>query len=344
MEIDSKVIFSDKPGWWYVEMMDNIPLGIYRTTLEGEIVFCNKTFAKIFGFDSRKELTDYKIIELYQNKKDRGNLIKAIIEKGYVEGFPVPMKRRDGTPIWCAVTSEGVFDGDSIVVFLDGVIIDITREMKDQDIATRLDEIISKSKDFIITVDLHGGLIDINKAGADFIGIHREELIGKPLIELIVPRHKDLFHLFLSNIRKDGHEDGILKVRDENGTEHYIEFEGSLVKKGGRPHHIKGLGRDITDRLRRQRERLSKEKFQGVLEMAGGVAHRLNQPLMIINNLLDEVLSDLHSDDRNYPKIMKAYNQIKELNEISKKISEIKKYKVIDYVGGIRIVDIDKAS
>ncbi|MDY7035000.1 MAG: PAS domain-containing protein [Thermodesulfobacteriota bacterium] len=325
-------------------MMDNIPLGIYRTTLEGEIVFCNKTFAKMFGFDSRKELTDYKVIKLYQNKKDRGNLIKAIIEKGYVEGFPVPMKKRDGTPIWCAVTSEGVFDGDSIVVFLDGVVIDITREMQEQDTAIRVDDIVNMSKDFIIILDLKGCLIDINRAGADFIGIHKEECIGKPFTELIMPRHQELFHHFLSNIRNDGHEDGILKVRNRNGREHYIEFEGSLLKKGGSPHHIRFSGRDITDRLRRQREQLSKEKLQGVLEMAGGVAHRLNPPLMIINNLLDEVLSDLNSDDRNYQKIVKAYNQIKELNEISKKISEIKKYKAIDYVGGIRIVDIDKAS
>ena len=41
------------------------------------------------------------------------------------------------------------------------------------------------------------------------------------------------------------------------------------------------------------RERPTKEKLQGVLEMAGGVAHRLNQPLTIVNNLLDEVLSDM---------------------------------------------------
>ncbi len=32
------------------------------------------------------------------------------------------------------------------------------------------------------------------------------------------------------------------------------------------------------------------------------------------------------------------------MNEIAKKISNIKKYKAMDYVAGVKIVDIDKAS
>jgi hypothetical protein len=36
--------------------------------------------------------------------------------------------------------------------------------------------------------------------------------------------------------------------------------------------------------------------------------------------------------------------QVKKLNDITKKIGSIKKYEAMDYVAGIRIVDIDKAS
>jgi len=78
--------------------------------------------------------------------------------------------------------------------------------------------------------------------------------------------------------------------------------------------------------------------------MAGGVVHRLNQPLTVVNNLLDEVLSDLEPNSKNYKKIIKVYEQINKLNEITKKISSIKKYEAVEYVAGIKIVDIDKAS
>lgn len=214
---------TDKSERWYAEFLDNFPVGIYRTTLEGNIVFANKAFAKIFGFDSTADLIGYPEVNLYHDRKNRGTLIKAILEKGHVEVLSLPFKKNDGTLILCAVTAKAVFDDDGMVVFLDGLMRDITEEIK-------------------------------------------------------------------------------------------------------------------------EKERSTKEKFQGVLEMAGGVAHRLNQPLTIINNILNEILSNLHADDQNHQKIMKVHNQIQKLNAIVKKIGRVKKYEAMDYVAGIKIVDIDKAS
>ena len=73
--------------------------------------------------------------------------------------------------------------------------------------------------------------------------------------------------------------------------------------------------------------------------MAGGVAHRMNQPLTIINNLIDEVLFDLKTDDKMRTKIVSINQQIKKLNDITKKIGNIKKYKAMEYVAGIKIVE-----
>jgi len=81
-----------------------------------------------------------------------------------------------------------------------------------------------------------------------------------------------------------------------------------------------------------------------VMEMAGGVAHRLNQPLTIINNMVSELLSDSVTGNTNHDKIVKIHHQIQKLNEIVKKVGGINKYEPMDYVAGIKIVDIDKAS
>ena len=213
----------DKSPRWHADFLDSFPVGIYRTTLEGRIIFVNKAFASIFGFDSAGDLISYPEVNLYHVRQDRGVLIKAVLDQGYVEELYIPFKKNDGTPIWCAVTARAVFDDDGIVVFLDGLMRDITEEIDNK-------------------------------------------------------------------------------------------------------------------------ERSTKEKFKGVLEMAGGVAHSLNQPLTIINNLLSEVLSDLHPDDHNQQKIVKVHDQIQKLNAIVKKIGGIKKYRAMDYVAGIKIVDIDKAS
>ena len=229
--IPSKTI-SDKPARWHAEFIDNLPVGIYRTTVEGKILFCNKCLAEIFGFYSVSDLIGYPVVDLYCNKKNRGDLIKAIMEKGYVEELCFPFKKREGTQIWCTITAKAVLDNDGVVAFVDGIMRDVTAEMEEMDTVPGLDG----------------------------------------------------------------------------------------------------------------RERLTKEKLRGVLEMAGGVAHRLNQPLTIINNLLEEVLSNLPPHDDNFQKAIRIRDQIKKLNEIAKKIGGIRKYEAMDYVGGIKIVDIDKAS
>ena len=101
---------------------------------------------------------------------------------------------------------------------------------------------------------------------------------------------------------------------------------------------------DVTERIKTIREKTNRDKFQGVLEMAGGVAHRINQPLTIVNNIINEAFVELKSGDRLYDSLVKMRTQIQKLNDITKKVGNIKKYEAIDYVAGVKIVDIDKAS
>jgi hypothetical protein len=81
-----------------------------------------------------------------------------------------------------------------------------------------------------------------------------------------------------------------------------------------------------------------------VLEMAGGVAHKLNQPLMIIRNMVSELLSGLDSSDPNYEKMARDSPQIERIHELAKKIVKIRRYEPMEYVAGVKIVDIDKTS
>jgi PAS domain S-box-containing protein len=334
----------DKSSRWYANFIENFPVGIYRTTLEGKLVFLNKAFARIFGFDSASDLIGYPEADLYHDRKSRGALIEAIMEKGYVKELSLPFRKNGGAPIWCAVTARAVFDDDGLVVFLDGFIRDITGEIEGKQAAPHLDEMLDTIDDLIALIDPQGYVLDINRTGADFFGFHKEELLGKPLFEFIVPSYRELFSLYLSEVLKNAREEGIITITDRNGKERHIEFYASLIKQKSLPHHIKCIARDVTERIEHQREQLTKEKFQGVLEMAGGVAHRLNQPLTIINNILSDLLSDLHTGDRNHEKVIKVHRQIQKLNEIVKKVGGIRKYEAMDYVAGIKIVDIDKAS
>ena len=105
----------------YAEFFDSLPAPLFRTTIEGKIVYCNQALANLLGFDSALDLIDYPVIEFYHNKKDRGHLIHTVIQTGGVFELPIALKKKDGTPIWCAITAKANLDDDGSVINLDGV-------------------------------------------------------------------------------------------------------------------------------------------------------------------------------------------------------------------------------
>lgn len=328
----------------YAEFFDSIPAALFRTTIEGKIVYCNRAFALTFGFDSAVDLIDFPVIELYQNKKDRGVVVHSIMQRGRLVDVPIAFKKRDGTPLWCSMTARAVLDDDGMVVNLDGILRDITGQIDIRKAPPSLDAATEAISDIIILFDLKGDIIDINQSGADLFGISKEKLLSKSLSDFFVPSNRDIFLLFISDILKIGRNEAILSILDHNSKVCHIECHAMLMKTDGRAHHIKCHARDVTDIVDQKKERSNDEKFQGVLEMAGGVAHSINQPLTIVNNLLNEILSEIEHDGQTHQKVMQVHRQIKKMNDITKKISNIKKYEAMDYVAGIRIVDIEKAS
>ena len=328
----------------FAEFFDGIPAAIYRTTLEGKLVYCNKAFARIFGFDAAEELINYPVIELYRNKKDRGVFIHSILQRGSLFDLPISFKMKDGTPILCAVTAKVVLDDDGLVVHLDGFLRDITDRAASEKPISQLDGIADELQHVVIIMDLKGELIDINRAGAQLLGFSREKMLGQPVSDFFLAEDREFFFIFLSDILKIGRNETILTVIDSNSKKLHLDWRAYLVTDDGRPHHIKCIARDVSEIVTQQKKNNIDKKFQGVLEMAGGVAHSLNQPLTIVNNLLRELMEQQDSDDSLFPKLAKIHDQINKMNDIAKKIGNIKKYAVMDYVAGVRIVDIEKAS
>jgi len=77
--------------------------------------------------------------------------------------------------------------------------------------------------------------------------------------------------------------------------------------------------------------------------MAGGVAHHLNQPLTIVNNLLNEMLADASVEEPCFDRMLKVQQQVSRMIAITRKIAAIKRYESMDYVAGVKIVDIEKS-
>ncbi len=127
---------------------------------------------------------------------------------------------------------------------------------------------------------------------------------------------------------------------------------GAAFDAGGRDYIRKPINRvELLSRLRLMYElqqthlkRLETEKLNGVLETAGGVCHKLNQPLQYILGAIQILLMDMDIEDKMYPQLDAVRDKVEQMGEITRKLAEITRYRTKAHAGGQHILDIDDSS
>lgn len=94
-----------------------------------------------------------------------------------------------------------------------------------------------------------------------------------------------------------------------------------------------------------QEELARRERFQGVLEMAGAVCHELNQPLQVVSGFSELLLASCAADDPRERLLRHIRDSAVRLGDLTAKMMRLTDYKAKDYLSdGTRIVDIDGAA
>jgi len=103
--------------------------GIYQVTVEGRLLRANPALARMLGYDSSQDMVATMpdiAHQLYVHAADRANVIAKIQAQGFVTGREVQLRRRDGLPIWVSLTSWVVLADDGGILFLEGLVTDVT--------------------------------------------------------------------------------------------------------------------------------------------------------------------------------------------------------------------------
>jgi PAS domain S-box-containing protein len=209
--------------------------------------------------------------------------------------------------------------------------------------------ISSSAQDALIMMSSKGNITYWNEAAERIFGYTKEEVVGRDLHRLLVPKkYLDAFMKGFKGFQETGQGNAIGKTIEmsalrKDGTEFSMEISLSSFQLEGQWHAL-GVIRDISHRIQAEKERLQKEKLQGVIEMAGAACHELNQPLQVIFGYNELLIKDLPEDHSLVENLNIIVEQIEKMGKITRKIMKITKYETKPYAQGAIIIDIDKSS
>ncbi|MEW6602023.1 MAG: PAS domain-containing protein [Nitrospirota bacterium] len=166
----------------YQSLVDNALIGIYKTTLEGNILYVNRALAEMLEFDSPEEMIKSSILLRYKNPLQSENLITKLRGKGSVSNYEVDLLTKKGRIKHTLVSAN--IDGD----VLSGMIMDIT-DHKTMCKLTEKQEIFFSSilegmQDGMVVVNRNFEIIYANTAYARQTSTPIEEIKGRHCFEV----------------------------------------------------------------------------------------------------------------------------------------------------------------
>ncbi len=110
----------------YRQLFEEMPIGLYRTTPQGEIIDANQTLLRLLGHPNRETLLATSVNSFYVNVKDRNREQEQLIRDQVVHNFEMQLRRYDGTIIWVEDTARRVGDPDGLYQYYEGSLQDVT--------------------------------------------------------------------------------------------------------------------------------------------------------------------------------------------------------------------------
>jgi PAS domain S-box-containing protein len=112
----------------YRTLVEDLNVGIYRSTgdTRGRFVWGNTALLNILGYTSISDLQDVPVIDVFSDPATRLKLLEELQKKQFVKNRILHLRRPDGNPISVSVTALAEFDENRNVVFINGIVQDIT--------------------------------------------------------------------------------------------------------------------------------------------------------------------------------------------------------------------------
>ncbi|MFL6291303.1 MAG: PAS domain S-box protein [Thermoanaerobaculia bacterium] len=287
----------------YRSLFEEAPVGIYRTTPDGQILLVNPALLRMLGYDSAAPLQARNLQKQETDASYDRALFRELVEREEgIRGLESQWRRRDGSMIWVREHAKAVRGDDGAVLYYEGTVEDISGPKRAQEelLAShaRRAAIVEAALDGVLTLDAAGRIFEFNPAAERVLGWLPEEALGRNVLDLLdLPGFCAAEHGELESYLASGAGVALgrrIETQGRRADGAVFPLELALTRlPGNNPATFTAFVRDLSER--QEIERLK-------AQFVATVSHELRTPLTSLRGALGllagGVLGDLPPEAR----------------------------------------------
>ena len=282
-----------------VEKASNI--GSWRQDISTGHIFWSDEMYKIFGHNKnlqQENLLDVLVKAIHPNDKNKvEKILSRTIKEDVFRVMDYRIIRTDGSIRWVHAQWGPEYDDSCRLKAQFGFLQDLTEQKTNENALKESEKmyrtLLNASPEGIFIMDLKGRITEISDIILEIFGAgDKNEFIGVPFFHFIpsseVKKMKDI----LSNAKSEGLIQNIEFILTRKNQSQFIcELSITLIQEAdGRPDAYMAILRDISQRKKIEQQLNRSERMASLGEMASGMAHEINQPLLSITLGIENLL------------------------------------------------------